>query len=194
MAQGCGDQRPRIVAMTADAMQGDRERCLEAGMDEYLTKPIRTAEMVDALQRASTFPRGEAESILVESDERSRGPNRQVVDQEVLNSMIDSTGGDPFFVAELLDDFAAEAPKMLTEAGEALASGDVDIVRRTAHTLKSNALTFGANALSSLCADLEAAAKEGGLSGGPELLARIESEYALVVDELRSARNRLAAS
>jgi HPt (histidine-containing phosphotransfer) domain-containing protein len=162
-------------------------------MDEYLTKPIRTAELVEVLQRASTMSRGEAESIPVGAAE-SEGGNGQVVDQEVLNRLIESTGGDPDFVVELLDEFAAEAPKMLVETGDALASGNVDIVRRTAHTLKSNASTFGAFTLSSLCAELERSAKEGALSGGPILLAKIESEYALVVEELRSARNQLVGS
>ncbi|MEA2499889.1 MAG: hypothetical protein QOH26_2294, partial [Actinomycetota bacterium] len=95
------------------------------------------------------------------------------------------------FVAELLDEFAADAPKMLGETREALVSGDAEVVRRAAHTLKSNASTFGAAGLSLLCAELEASAKAGVLEGSAELLAQIESEYESVTGELRSARERL---
>jgi CheY-like chemotaxis protein/HPt (histidine-containing phosphotransfer) domain-containing protein len=188
-----GDDRPQIVAMTADAMQGDRERCLEAGMDEYLTKPIRTAELVGALQRASTRVTGETAATPAPSGdvEGTVGP---VVDPEALTRLVASVGGDPDFVAELLDEFGVDSPKMLGEARDGLASGDADVVRRAAHTLKSNASTFGAVTLSSLCAELEVAAKEGVLAGASELLSRIESEYELVIAELRIARDQLVHS
>jgi signal transduction histidine kinase/DNA-binding response OmpR family regulator/HPt (histidine-containing phosphotransfer) domain-containing protein len=188
-----GDERPRIVAMTADAMQGDRERCLEAGMDEYLTKPIRTAELVGALQRASTRAKGEATSISDASDV-TEAPSGPVVDPDALTRLVESMGGDPGFVAELLDEFALDSPRMLGEAKAALVTGDADVVRRAAHTLKSNASTFGAVTLASLCAELEMNAKDGVLTAGPELLARIESEYALAVGELRIAREQLVHS
>jgi signal transduction histidine kinase/DNA-binding response OmpR family regulator/HPt (histidine-containing phosphotransfer) domain-containing protein len=188
-----GEERPRIVAMTADAMQGDRERCLEAGMDEYLTKPIRTAELVGALQRASTAQRGESAASPDGSSEDG-GSIEPIVDPDVLTRLVQSMGGDPEFVAELLDEFTADTPKMLADARSGLASGDAEIVRRATHTLKSNASTFGAAALASLCAEFEKSAKEGILDGGSQLLARIESEYERVVDELRSARDRLVPS
>ncbi|HYN37230.1 MAG TPA: response regulator [Actinomycetota bacterium] len=187
-----GDKRPRIVAMTADAMQGDRERCLNAGMDEYLTKPIRTGELVAALQRSSTAPGGEPAPI-PEGNSKHR-PTDPIVDANVLTRLVESMGGDPGFVAELLDEFAVEAPKMLKEARDGLASEDAEIVRRAAHTLKSNASTFGGLALSSLCAELEVSAKEGGLAEGSDLLTRIESEYQRVIRELRKARDQLVPS
>jgi HPt (histidine-containing phosphotransfer) domain-containing protein len=89
-------------------------------------------------------------------------------------------GGDDF-VADLAATFLGEAPPLLA----ALRGRDVDEVRRAAHTLKSNGATFGATRFSELCRDLEVQAKAGDLSGAPALADEIESEYALVAEELR---------
>ena len=89
-------------------------------------------------------------------------------------------GGDEF-VAELSQAFLAEAPDLLA----ALHGADADHVRRAAHTLKSNAATFGATRLASLCLDLETQARAGDAPASPELAAGIEEEYALVAEELR---------
>jgi HPt (histidine-containing phosphotransfer) domain-containing protein len=89
-------------------------------------------------------------------------------------------GGDEF-VADLIETFLADAPALLA----ALRGTDADEVRRAAHTLKSNAATFGATGLSELCRELELLAKAGDLSGASGLAARIEAEYALVAEELR---------
>jgi HPt (histidine-containing phosphotransfer) domain-containing protein len=89
-------------------------------------------------------------------------------------------GGDDF-VADLAATFLDEAPPLLA----ALRGTDVDEVRRAAHTLKSNGATFGATRFSELCRDLEEQAKTGDLTGAPALAGEIESEYALVAEELR---------
>nr|MBA2599943.1 Hpt domain-containing protein [Actinomycetota bacterium] len=151
----------------------------------------QTTELVGALERAST--------IAIESPTGIRagdgqGPAAGAIDADVLPRLVESMGGDPGFVAELLDEFAVDAPKMLDEARRGLASHDNDVVRHAAHTLKSNASTFGALGLSSLCAQLEVVAKDGDLAHAPELLGRIEAEHVLVVDELRAARAQLVTS
>ena len=98
-----GARRPRIVAMTANAMQGDREQCLAAGMDDYVTKPIRVDALVEALQ--ATPPRA------------SRSPeaamSTSLIDPDVFAELQDSAGAD--FVAELVQTFSEEAPLMLAE-------------------------------------------------------------------------------
>ena len=88
-------------------------------------------------------------------------------------------GGDEF-LRDLVDTFLADAPSLLA----ALRGSDADEVRRCAHTLKSNAATFGATRLSELCRELELLAKAGDLAGVPDLADRIEAEYALVAAEL----------
>lgn len=90
-------------------------------------------------------------------------------------------GGDEF-LTELVDTFLADAPAQL--AG--LHASDVDEVRRAAHTLKSNGATFGAGRFSELCRELEELAKSGDLAGASDLAARIEAEYALIAEALRT--------
>jgi HPt (histidine-containing phosphotransfer) domain-containing protein len=89
-------------------------------------------------------------------------------------------GGDEF-VSDLVETFLTDAPPLLA----ALHGSDTDEVRRAAHTLKSNGATFGAKRFSEQCRELEMLAKSGDLAGAPDLAARIESEYALVAEELR---------
>ena len=170
-----GDARPRIVALTADAMQDDRERCLAAGMDDYLTKPIRPAELVEALERAAR-------------------PRATVLEAGVLDRLLATTGDDPEFVGALLDTFAEDAPALLAQLGGALAANDAETAIRASHTLKSNAATFGATALTALCAELEARARSGDLGDGAQLFERIGESYANTLAELARMRGRLAGT
>lgn len=151
-------ERPRIVAMTANAMQEDREACLAAGMDDYVAKPIRSEALVGVLRNA--------EPVACRLEPAAIENLRQV-------------GGDEF-VAELTQTFLADAPGLLA----ALHGSDVAEVHRAAHTLKSNAATFGATRLSNLCLELEAQARDGDGTTSLELAAEIEAECALVAEEL----------
>jgi CheY-like chemotaxis protein len=131
-------ERPWIVAMTAEAMQGDREGFLAAGMNDYVAKPIRPHELVAAISRT---PRRASGGAAPDEDARP------AVDETVLARLAESMGGDETFVAELIDQFLGDSPGLLAAARAGLEAGDTDEVRRAAHTLKSNAATFGANEL-----------------------------------------------
>lgn len=101
-----------------------------------------------------------------------------------LDELRDSVGGDHEFLAELVDDFLADAPAQLESLRAAASSGDADTARRAAHTMKGTSRTFGAGALASLCADAEAAAGEADLDGVRARLDGIDEEWARVRGEL----------
>ena len=164
--------RPTIIAMTANAMDGDRAMCLAAGMDDYVSKPIRVGELADALRRAWTT-RHEAVD-----DE----PAEPVIDIPTYRALEATAGAD--FAAELVGTFLEEAPSMLAELRTAHAASDPDSFRRVAHSIKSNGATFGAVTLSELARELEL----GGLPIGTVPLDRLDA----ACEQASSALRKLA--
>jgi CheY-like chemotaxis protein len=157
-ADPTGD-RPTIIAMTANAMDGDRAMCLAAGMDDYVSKPIRVAELTDALRRAWT---SRQEAVDAE-------PAAPVIDMNTYRELEATAGAD--FAAELVATFLEEAPSMLVELRTAYAASDAGTFRRVAHSIKSNGATFGAESLSNLARELEL----GGLPNGTVPLDRLDA-------------------
>jgi len=168
-------ERPRIIAMTANAMQGDREICLAAGMDDYVSKPIHLDELAEALGRCTRRAAGEADAVL---------------DPGALEQLAARTG-DRAFVAGLVDTFLRDAPALLATCRDAVEDAQPPKLRRAAHTLKSNGRVFGASRLAESCGALEEMAKAGSFAGAVELLARIDGEYARVAAALQTAEEEL---
>jgi HPt (histidine-containing phosphotransfer) domain-containing protein len=107
--------------------------------------------------------------------------------------LLDGTGGDTGFVTELIGQFLSDAPILIDTARSALGAGEADEVRRAAHTLKSNAATFGARALAERSRELEDTAKQGTLDGGERQLELITEELTAVREALPSAWDEVAA-
>jgi PAS domain S-box-containing protein len=172
--------RPWIVAVTANALHGERERCLQAGMDDYITKPLHLDELVAALRGASPPTIGRR------SDE--------AVDREVLRGLSSSLGvGRDASVRELIDTFRSQATEMPSTLRIAVDRRDSEEVRRAAHTLKSNASTFGASTLAELSRELERAARADELEDERRLIDRIAQELDRVLVELERVKAELRA-
>ncbi|TMK37627.1 MAG: GAF domain-containing protein, partial [Actinobacteria bacterium] len=180
-------ERPWIIAMTAEAMSGDRERCLEAGMNDYVAKPIRVDELVAAIKR--TPRRGSGNSSPV-ADAQTDGS----IDEAVLARLADGTGGDAGFVSELIEQFVADTPDLIAAARAGLDADDAEEVRRAAHTLKSNAATFGARGLAGRSRELEDAAKRGMLEDGPARVDAMARELDIVLDALPTVWRKMSGA
>jgi PAS domain S-box-containing protein len=179
------EQRPRIIAMTANAMRGDRERCIEAGMDDYMSKPVRVEELVASLQRCKGQPDGHAPAAAALASDEPALLNRAVLDRmrEQLG------GGDGTIVVEFIDLFISDTPALVAGLREALDTGDAELAERSAHTLKSNGGIVGAQALSACCLNLEELAKVGALNAVASALPAGEAIYARTVEALQALRD-----
>jgi CheY-like chemotaxis protein len=174
--------RPRIIAMTANAMPEDREACFAAGMNDYVAKPIRANELARALKRAKPIDRRD--------DVSSNGAHISF-DAGALENLRELGGND--FLAEVIDTFLADAPQLVATLHRSLDEKDADELRRAAHTLKSNASTLGAPEFSELCRELEQRAKSGRLEGASDLVGRIEQEYEPLAHALATLRSKSAS-
>ncbi len=194
-----GTARPRIVAMTANAMEGDRELCVAAGMDDYVAKPIRVDELIGALQRSVRRADGEG-TVAAAAPRVPSTPARPSEPRETTAGAIDwprfqalvRTMGAAF-VAELVDTYRDDARELVAALRTTLAAADVDAFRRAAHSLKSNSETLGATRLAGLARDLETTARGGRLDGTEATVERVGAEYELVTQELAELRGGLDA-
>ena len=112
-----------------------------------------------------------------------------ILNQAALDELNEVTGGDPEFMAELVNTFLEDAPVLLDDLANALADGNAGEVRRIAHGLKSNGTDFGATHFAQLCKTMEHNAANGDLNGGNALLADIEQAFSQVQDALEAYIN-----
>jgi CheY-like chemotaxis protein/HPt (histidine-containing phosphotransfer) domain-containing protein len=182
-----GADGPRIAAMTAHALPGDREACLAAGMNDYLVKPIGISDLVSALERAATAlsPLTEGDDDAVPAAQASlpapplaTPPGLDGKAWARLHASLGARAGD--LLPGIVRSFARESDGLLASARAAVAAERADELHRAVHTLRSTSASFGALDLSALCREAEARAKQNETTTLEPLLDRIGLELARV--------------
>ncbi len=164
----------RIIAMTAHAMKGDRERCLAAGMDDYVSKPVQTRELLAAITR----------QLAPEADQARAA--KSAADKPAFVEIFDSAAalerveGDRKLLAEMAKLLENESPKLLQQLRTAVAQADVNGLERAAHTLKGALGSLAATAAFNVAQELEAVARQGDVARAESLAVALEKEIELL--------------
>ena len=176
----------RIVAMTAHALQGDRQKCLDAGMDGYISKPVKLEALQEVLAQIA-----DAEPLAAETTATADSPPTLTTSEEAADSApvdektlaeLKAEGNN--LLSDLIDIYNTETPINLHKLEESLATGDDRGAALAAHTLKGTAVTFGAKRMQILAAEIEQAARTGLIEKATAPLKLFESECNRVRDAL----------
>jgi CheY-like chemotaxis protein/HPt (histidine-containing phosphotransfer) domain-containing protein len=192
-----GETGPRIIAMTANVTKEDRQACMDAGMNDYLAKPIRVHELVAALNKALSLTTG---AVPTADEFRSRTQPRPVsqslsisspdpsFDPTAIDKLLNLVGGNQSALSELISSYLDDTSNLIDNLRHALETNDAELLRRAGHTMKSSSRDFGAMLLSRLGKQLEELGKSKTTFSAAELVAQAGAEYETIRVALEQIR------
>jgi PAS domain S-box-containing protein len=175
-----------IIAMTAHAMQGDRERCLESGMNDYLTKPVDVPALVAALQKWLVPT---AENLNQPSDRDAVKPHASSVEPETpildLVGLMERMMDDRELAHVVVEGFLWDIPSQIEQLQEDARSGDLRRIQHQSHKIKGSASAVGGESLRAIAGALEQACKAGNLAAVPQMMTELERQFGLLTTALK---------
>ncbi|RLC19239.1 MAG: hybrid sensor histidine kinase/response regulator [Deltaproteobacteria bacterium] len=168
-----------VIAMTAHVMREDRDLCIQAGMNDYLSKPIRAQKILDVLEKylfSETARKAEPEPTA-----KKRPPKKDIFDETML---LGGLGGDKAMFKEIMEVFLQDIPRLLKELKVASESGDTEKVGMHGHSIKGASASAGAQRLRDVAYELETAGKDRDIARIPLLIETLEQEFKEVVSAL----------
>jgi len=173
-----------IIAMTAHAMQGDRQRCLDAGMDGYLSKPLDPKTFLRTVEESVESVRADEPEAEEENSAASQGLD--------VKALMERFSGNKKLLRTIVGTFREDCPKMMARIRAALTAHDASLLADGSHALKGSVGNFGASRALETAREMEKNARQGTLEGAWELYATLEDEIALLLPALQAIGEKKA--
>jgi CheY-like chemotaxis protein/HPt (histidine-containing phosphotransfer) domain-containing protein len=174
-----------VIALTASAMPGDRQKFMEAGMDDYISKPIMPAALVEILRK--WLPSVPGESVDSTSEQASPGPSAPAACTLNMAGLLERLMGDELLARAVMDGFASDMPSHVQSLARLVDSGSAEEVAELAHRIRGAAATVGGEAVQAVANEIEIAGKAGDLARARAQMPGLQQQFTLLMEAIAAA-------